>query len=68
MADFTFCLVISLISYSQQMCPELGNISAIDASIHTCGVTMAPARLGMLESALRPAVIAGPVRCPWCVW
>jgi len=40
---------------------------AVSDDIHTCEVTVAPARLDMPQSALRPAAIAGPVRCPWCV-
>jgi len=28
---------------------------------------VAPARLDMPQPALRPAAIAGPVHCPWCV-
>jgi len=35
--------------------------------IHTCRVTVAPARLDIPQSALRPAAIAGPVHCSWCV-
>jgi len=47
------------------LCFPLMNVCAfvlvIHPSIRTCGVTVAPARLDMPQSALRPAAAAGPV-------
>jgi len=61
-------IVVTVIVMKMQGKPIVDVTLTDETIIHTCEVTVAPSRLDMPQSALRPAAIAGPVRCLWCVW